>query len=230
MKLAVLMLIVAGLVVVGATPAFACSCLPSSPAEVAARSDAAFVGTYLGRTEPPPGPVLNTSTDVVNHFSMERVVKGGPIAGNVDVRAPYSGASCGLEIGVGQRVGLGLTGSAAEWRSLLCNQTDPDGLLAVGQAVNPPTLPPAPSPVAPSPKATQRSSVEPTDLVATPTALETSSPSPSPTASPTNDQVGLASEEGSGPSLVPILAVGALLLVGVAGALALRWRNRPGPE
>lgn len=230
MKLAVVMMIVAGLVVVGATPAFACSCAPSSPAEVAARSDAAFVGTYLGRTEPPPGPVLNTSTDVVNHFSVERVVKGGPIAGNVDVRAPYSGASCGLEIGVGRRVGLGLTGSAAEWRSLLCNQTDPDGLLAVGNPVNPPPPPPAPSPVAPSPKATQPPWVEPTDLVATPTLLATPSPSPSPTASPTNDEVGLASEEESGPPWVPILVVGALLLAGVAGALALRGRNRSGAE
>lgn len=57
MKLAVLMLIVAGLVVAGATPAFACSCAPSSPAEVAARSDAAFVGTYLGcEAVPQPEP------------------------------------------------------------------------------------------------------------------------------------------------------------------------------
>lgn len=221
MKLPVLMLIVAGLVVVGATPAFACSCLPSSPAEVAARSDAAFVGTYLGRTEPPPGPVVNTSTDVVNHFSVERVVKGGPIAGNVDVRAPLSGASCG---------GLGLTGSASEWRSLLCNQTDADGLLAVGQPVNPPPPPPASSPVAPSPKATQPPSVDPTNVVTTPTLLETPSPSPNPTASPTNDDVGLASAEGPGPPWVPILAVGALLLVGVAGALALRGRTRSGAK
>jgi hypothetical protein len=222
MKLAVLMLIVAGLVVVGATPALACSCAPSSPAEVAERSDAAFVGTYLGRTEPAQtGPYLSTSTEVVNHFSVERVVKGGPIAGTVDVLAALSSASCGLEFGVGQRAGLGLTRDGAGWHSNLCNQAEPDALLALAQPANPPPPPPAPAPPAASPK------VGPSPGEPSVSPVPTPVPSPSPTPSPTGDEVGLASDDRSGPPWIPILAVLGLVVVGAGIALRLRSRGSP---
>lgn len=189
MKLTVVTMMLAGLVIVGATPAYACTCVPSTPAEVAERNDAAFVGTYLGRTDPvQPGPIYNSGVPVVNHFSVERVVKGGPIGDTVDVAASGSSASCGLELGIGRRTGLGLKGSPAGWTSDLCNQADAAGLLAVGQPVNPPPPPPPPppSPVPLPPKPSFSATPAGTSTAASPpTSLSEPTGDPSPSPSPT---------------------------------------------
>ncbi len=125
------LVVTATLLLVRTPAALACSCRPDvAVAELLSTSDGAFVGVYTGRDDPRAvGPVLSSSRAVVNHFVVERVVKGdiGPV---VEVEAAASGASCGLELEVGERTGLLLRRAGDGWSSGLCAQTDPEGLLA----------------------------------------------------------------------------------------------------
>lgn len=120
------------LVVIQAPPALACSCR----ADVAVKdalleSDGAFVGRFIGRDDVfPQGEMMSSPRPVLNHFQVERAVKGD-IGERVRVEAAANGASCGLELGVGERTGLLLRHGPNGWRSSLCSQTDPAALLAV---------------------------------------------------------------------------------------------------
>lgn len=128
--------IVVGHLMLVAAPANACSCQAGvRVADVLARSDGAFVGVYLGREDPlPQGELIFSGRPVINHFEVERAVKGD-IGGRVAVEAAASGASCGLEMEVGDRTGLLLQWTPTGWRSSLCDQTEPAGLLAFAPAV-----------------------------------------------------------------------------------------------
>ena len=109
------------LVVVQAPPALARSCRGDVAIEDALlQSDGAFVGRFIGRDDVFPQGVLN-------HFQVERAVKGD-IGERVRVEAAASGASCGLELEVGERTGLLLRHGPNGWRSSLCSQTDPGAL------------------------------------------------------------------------------------------------------
>ena len=83
------------LVVVGASPAQACSCAGGTTAEFADRADAVFTGRLVSRTEPGrPG----TSADPALHvFAVDAVTKGA-VSERQEVLSPVSGASCGLEL------------------------------------------------------------------------------------------------------------------------------------
>ena len=120
-----------GLLAVGAAPAFACSCRAGVPVEESlAESDGAFVGVFTGRDDPlGQGDIVSSGRRVLNHFQVERPVKGD-IGERVDVQAAASGASCGLELEVGQRTGLLLRRDAGGWTSGLCSQVEPQALLA----------------------------------------------------------------------------------------------------
>lgn len=123
-----------GLLVVGAGPASACSCPANQPVEEPlSHSDGAFVGVLIGRDEPDAGGVFNPGRRVVNHFKVERSVKG-VLGERVAVEADVSGASCGLELEVGQRTGLLLFRHAGGWTSNLCAQVEPQALLAFAPA------------------------------------------------------------------------------------------------
>lgn len=119
------------LVVIQAPPALACSCR----ADVAVKdalleSDGAFVGRFIGRDDFfPQGEMVGSPRPVLNHFQVERAVKGD-IGERVRVEAAASGASCGLELEVGERTGLLLRQGPNGWRSSLCSQTDAAALLA----------------------------------------------------------------------------------------------------
>lgn len=127
-------LIAAGLVVLPEQAAHACSCVViTSPADVVARADGAFVGTFTGRDEAAPvapqdGPVPSASR-VVNHFNVEKAVKGdfGP---TVDVASGTESSMCGIEFKPGQRVGLLLVRHAGEWLTGLCSVVPADKMLA----------------------------------------------------------------------------------------------------
>lgn len=118
------------LVVAQAPPALACSCR----ADVAVKdalleSDGAFVGRFIGRDDLfPQGEMAGSPRPVLNHFQVERSVKGD-IGARVRVEAAASGASCGLELEVGERTGLLLRQGPNGWRSSLCSQIDPLALL-----------------------------------------------------------------------------------------------------
>ena len=111
-----------GVFFVGPRPARACSCLPPS-ANMVHDGDAAFVGVLTARSEvdpPDPEGPISTGRPVLNHFTVERVLKGdlGP---TVEVEAPADGASCGLEAPVGARTGLVLQRQGDRWTSSLCS-------------------------------------------------------------------------------------------------------------
>lgn len=128
-----------GFLAIGAAPAFACSCRAGVPVEESlAESDGAFVGVFTGRDDPlGHGDIVSSGRRVLNHFQVERSVKGD-IGGRVDVTAAASGASCGLELQVGQRTGLLLRRDAGGgWTSGLCSQVEPQALLAFAPAAAP---------------------------------------------------------------------------------------------
>ena len=131
---ALLTLVVAtvGLAVSTAGPAYACSCSTDiDQAEQLAQSDGAFVGVLTGIDDPlAHGPIVSSARPVVNHFRIERAVKG-ELGDEIGVRAAAGGASCGLEVRVGQRVGIMLEQQGGMWTSSLCAQTDPDALLTL---------------------------------------------------------------------------------------------------
>ena len=112
-------------VVVGVSPAFACSCAEMDVESSLPEADGAFVGTYIDRSGIGGGSVAYT-------FDVERVVKGdfGPTA---VVRTSADGASCGLEFYGDRRTGLLLhRADDGVWESSLCSMVQPADLLAVG--------------------------------------------------------------------------------------------------
>lgn len=127
MKVAALCLaVLAAALAARVEPAQACSCALGDPRAALARADAAFVGTLLERREPPS---LRSSTVTVTLvFRVERAVKGR-LGRTVEVRTAAGGASCGIELEVGQRIGLLLDRDGAGWNGTLCGQVAPARLL-----------------------------------------------------------------------------------------------------
>ncbi len=114
----------------------ACSCAIGDPRDALHRSDGAFVGTYIGRTE------VDDQTALYS-FEVETAVKG-TIGAEIDVRSSSNGASCGLEVGIGQRIGLLMDiADDGAWTSALCSQMDPKVLLKAAEPL------PAPDGVGP---------------------------------------------------------------------------------
>jgi hypothetical protein len=104
----------------------ACSCAIGDPRDALHRSDGAFVGVYVGRTE------VDEQTAIYS-FEVETAVKG-TIGTEIDVRSASNGASCGLEIGIGQRIGLLMdVADDGAWTSALCSQMDPKVLLKAAE-------------------------------------------------------------------------------------------------
>ena len=100
--------------------ALACSCLPVDLARDLPRADGAFVGTVLERTDRE-----RTSTLL---FRVEQVYKG-EIENRVEVETARGGAACGIEVPVGERIGLLLERDGGVWRSSLCSQVEPAAFL-----------------------------------------------------------------------------------------------------
>ncbi|MDX6439915.1 MAG: hypothetical protein QOF45_2498 [Gaiellaceae bacterium] len=105
-----------------ASDAFACSCVRPNLVRDLPHADGAFVGTVLERR-------VERQT-AIYLFRVEQVYKG-EIENRVEVVTPAYGAACGLEVTVGQRIGLLLTRGGGEWRSGLCSQIDPSAFLAL---------------------------------------------------------------------------------------------------
>ncbi len=105
-----------------AAEAYACSCLPVDLERDLPTADGAMIGTVLERT---------ASGDTATYlFRVEQVYKGD-VDSRAEVVTSADGASCGLELGVGERIGLLLMREGGEWRSGLCSQVDPADFLAL---------------------------------------------------------------------------------------------------
>lgn len=117
----------------------ACSCAPSTPAETLKGAEASFVGTLLDVEEPTPGPsgAIRLPGTVPYRFEVETVV-AGDLPPEIDVMAPPTGPSCGLEVEVGERAAMALHREDGAWSSDLCSKADPAGLMAAGDP-HPPT-------------------------------------------------------------------------------------------
>jgi len=122
--------LVAGMVVI-ASPAHACSCVPMDLTTQLPDADGAFVGTSVDRDSIGEQQAAWT-------FDVERVVKGsfGPRA---IVRTSAYGASCGIELFDSPRTGLLLERAEdGVWESSLCQQVAPEELLAFATNSHPP--------------------------------------------------------------------------------------------
>ena len=100
--------------------ALACTCAPVDLVRDLPRADGAIVGSVLERRE--------TEASVILLFRVEQVYKGD-ISGRVEVETERDGATCGLELPVGERVGLLLERESGLWRSNLCSRVEPAAFL-----------------------------------------------------------------------------------------------------
>ncbi len=119
MRVSLVSLVVA-LVLAG--DALACTCLPVELERDLPQAGGAVIGTVLERR--------SAGSDRLYLLRVEQVYKGD-INDRVEVITPANGAACGLELAIGQRVGLLLDRQGDRWRSGLCSQVDPADFLAL---------------------------------------------------------------------------------------------------
>lgn len=123
--------------VVQAPAAQACSCAARDTGRALAGADGAFVGTLTQRDDPHrDAEVVSSMRPVVHHFEVEQAVKG-ELDDRIEVVSAASGASCGIEASIGDRVGLLLERDGDRWSSSLCYQVVPQRLLAAAEAQGP---------------------------------------------------------------------------------------------
>ena len=115
-----------------AAEAYACTCAPVDLERDLPRADGAIVGTVLERRA--------TAASVLLLLRVEQVYKGD-IDNRIEVETARDGASCGIELGVGERTGLLLGQDGERWKAGLCSQVDPADFLALTN-VEDNTLPP----------------------------------------------------------------------------------------
>jgi hypothetical protein len=112
--------------------AYACSCRPVDLVRDLPTADGAIIGTVLARSV--------SGQSATYRFRVEQIYRGD-VEDRPEVVTPAGGAACGLELSVGDRVGLLLTRDGEVWRSGLCSQVDPADFLALAN-VEDNTLPP----------------------------------------------------------------------------------------
>jgi hypothetical protein len=102
--------------------AWACSCASASPEEILELGPAAFIGTAVERRLE-EGRLLGGSVrHAVYLFRVDEPLKGA-VPRYVEVRTPELGASCGLEVRLGEPVALGLQRESGRWSSSLCSSS-----------------------------------------------------------------------------------------------------------
>ena len=138
-RLFLVVLLAGGVVVSAGEAALACSCAVGDPVSRLAESDAAFVGRLISSAEPVPDSEGNISTadPVAWMFEVEEAVKGD-LETPLTVMSPWSGAYCGFEVRIGERIGV-LLREDGGWRSGLCSQLDADVLLRAAVPLPTPT-------------------------------------------------------------------------------------------
>ena len=114
------------LVVLAASPSFACSCARAGTAEHVDNAVAVFTGTVADKEPPPKRPVMSSMDPVTYTFEVARSFKGD-VASPTEVLSAMSGASCGLEgIRTGDRyVVFADQGRGGDLWASLCGGTAP---------------------------------------------------------------------------------------------------------
>ncbi len=205
-----LLLAVASLVLLGASPAHACRCAVGDVSRQADAADAVFVGSFPRSERVRDGGRITFRVAV-------REVYLGQVSEEMVVRAPYASATCGLEgIPAGRPVVWFTRGTGTEVRSDLCSGTatlDPDLTRRLERVIG--------APVAPSASEGDTTSAA-------------SEPSPQGSASASPDSSGDRAEDTGGPfedslpgwawGLVGLTAAAAAGAAVVAAAAARRRR------
>jgi hypothetical protein len=114
---------------VGAGSALACSCAPSAPAELLARSDAALSARLLS-VEPHGVSRGKYRYEVLHVYRGPEPIKPGE---TLKVISPRGSAACALPKGIGHNYGLFLLGSGRRWAGGLCGVVSPRRLWAVAR-------------------------------------------------------------------------------------------------
>ena len=107
--------------------AHACSFMPPDAGAYLKKYDAAFVGTLVEKQERMHTGTWSTGDPATYVFDVESVYKGD-LPARLNVVAATEGASCGLEVPGGQRIGLFLIRDGDTWRSSLPLQVAPPKL------------------------------------------------------------------------------------------------------
>jgi hypothetical protein len=113
--------------VAGAGDARACSCLPPDPDAYLKKYDGAIVGRLVEVRASQGGSIRNRAGSAVYVFDVDAVLKGD-IPRRLEVTSAASGASCGLEAGIGAPIGLFLEQRDGGWHSALCLQVAAEDL------------------------------------------------------------------------------------------------------
>jgi hypothetical protein len=143
--LALALLLAAAALVGVARPAGACTCAPFDTRAALTAADAAFVGTFVSRTDPPT-PLDGAPAgggDAVYRFRVDQAVKGA-LGSEVEVHSAPNEASCGLSVAAGRPVGLLLSERDGRYHGDLCRQPSPERLLRAAEPLATPEgrLPP----------------------------------------------------------------------------------------
>jgi hypothetical protein len=138
------LLLGAGLSLVGGVPAFGCSCVAQKPAQQAEEADVVFAGTLTDVDEPRQLPILSSGDEARYTFDIDAVY-AGDVASVAVVGSAWSGASCGLEgMTVGERYVVIAYREGKGLGATLCGGTGPASPRLEGQvsnALGPATLP-----------------------------------------------------------------------------------------
>ncbi len=112
-------------------PAGACSCAELDPYTALSEYPAALVGTLVD-VDGQLGAVFSSAADTIYRFEVETWVKGD-LGHVVEIHSAGDGASCGIEVGVGNRAGIMVRVDGDEYHSSLCETIDADVLLAASK-------------------------------------------------------------------------------------------------
>ncbi len=127
-RIALLVALVTGALLLPVDNAKACSCFRGDPRDQLADADGAIVGTFQEShpaVQPTPGLPTSSGDDTIYTFSVDEAIKG-QFPDTLEVHSAADGATCGLEVSPGQDYGLFLYESEGQWHSNLCSQTSPD--------------------------------------------------------------------------------------------------------
>ncbi|MFP5352917.1 MAG: hypothetical protein ACLGIB_10190 [Actinomycetota bacterium] len=133
--------IACALAILPLTPARACSCVNGDPRDMFEAADGAFVGTFIESHPVEPDP-SSSAADTIYTFRLDEEYKGelGEPGDLVEVHAPLSGASCGIEAQPGQDYGLFLRlRNDGAWSSGLCSQVSPERMREAASPLPSPT-------------------------------------------------------------------------------------------
>ena len=133
--------IVCVLLILPLSPAKACSCVNGDPRDMFNAADGAFVGTFVESHPVEPNPD-NSGADTIYTFTLDEEYKGelGEPGDLLEIHAPLSGASCGIEAHPGEDYGLFLTlRDDGEWSSSLCSQVSPERMREAASPLPAPT-------------------------------------------------------------------------------------------